>query len=207
MKELTYIIVSEKEGVYDDIVKHINESRQDGDIRKADTVEEGISILERGRGGIIITDLDGAEVFADLRSIIPSRRTFFRREPGADEDETRRGEGSADMSGLKHYIRMHLEDDLNLTGLSQLACLSPNYLSALFKKTEGISMKRFIERSRMDRAAYLLATEDSQTSEIARRVGYSHCSYFCKVFRKYHNTTPLQYRKNARNERRKGVRN
>ena len=92
------------------------------------------------------------------------------------------------------YIRLHLADDLSLTALSRLVCLSPNYMCMLFRESEGMSLGTFIEQSRMQRAAYLLITEDSQMQEIAARVGYRRVSYFCRAFKSYYGCTPRTYR-------------
>ena len=103
-------------------------------------------------------------------------------------------QGKDNLKYIKMYIRLHLADDLSLTALSRLVCLSPNYMCMLFRESEGMSLGTFIEQSRMQRAAYLLITEDSQMQEIAARVGYRRVSYFCRAFKSYYGCTPRTYR-------------
>jgi len=208
MKPLNYIVVSEEEGLYDTVMRQINEEIPDARIRRAGTVREGVAILEKTGSGIILTDLKDFECHRNTMRF-PWNRENEEAGQAPDDSlayipETFRGNTKADLGLVKRYIRMHLEEDLSLDTLSRMACLSPNYLSSLFKKREGESLKKYIERQRIERAAYLLLTEDSMMSEIAVRVGYRYCSYFCSVFKEYYGVSPLQFRlKNREQKKRK----
>ncbi len=216
---MKYVVVSKEEGLYHTVRRRISEQSPGAFVTRAGSVREGVSILEKAGGqGILLTDFgdpeflklmrweDGPEVRAAGRTILLQRGP----EETAREDETEglsymspddvRGNTKADLGFVKCYIRMHLDGDLSLQSLSRVACLTPNYLSALFRRKEGEPLKNYIERNRVERAAYLLLTEDSQMTEIAAKVGYRHCSYFCRVFKAHYGLSPLQYRRKNREQ-------
>lgn len=93
------------------------------------------------------------------------------------------------------YIRTHYQEELTLNDLSYQYALSPNYFSATFKKATGMGVVNYITKLRMDRACSLLRDTDWSVGEIARSVGYSDSQYFFRVFKKYTDVTPLQYKK------------
>jgi YesN/AraC family two-component response regulator len=47
---------------------------------------------------------------------------------------------------------------------------------------------------RVNRAKFMLQNYGMSVKEIAANCGYSDAAYFCRVFRKITNLTPLQYR-------------
>jgi len=61
--------------------------------------------------------------------------------------------------------------------------LSPGYLSAVFKEETGVTLNRFIREVRMEKAKELLETTNMKISGIAKEVGFSNNSYFCRSFR------------------------
>ena len=79
--------------------------------------------------------------------------------------------------------------------LAAKVCLSPGYLSHVFKQETGVNLNRFIRECRMEKAKELLETTNLKIVQIARQVGFSNNSYFCKSFREYFGDTPESCRK------------
>ena len=228
MDTLRYIVISREEGLYDRVSRQISTHDPNSEIVKADTLQEGVALLRQSGAGILVTDLSnvGAELppgadfvrfpdsfrvgFTSSLTADPRETAAGQRETGKNDRKTESGPQAAletwevekaDLRTVKQYVRLHLEEELTLPKLSEMVCLSPNYLSTLFKRREGLALKKFIEKNRIERAAYLLLTEDSMMSEIAARVGYHHCSYFCRIFRRYYGVTPLQFRLKNRSDK------
>lgn len=65
----------------------------------------------------------------------------------------------------------------------------------VFKKRHGVSVKEYIERSRMARAENLLRDSQLSITEIAAICGYSEKRHFHRAFAAVHQTTPLQFRR------------
>ena len=193
---MKYVVVSEEEGLYDIVSRRICEENPDSVVSRAGTFREAVAILEKSGSGVLLTDLKKFErripsAVSAVKPVFPDNnlKEVLSYIPEKNEPNTK-----ADLGFVKRYVRMHLDADLSMEKLSRIACLSPNYLSSLFKKKEGEPLKRYVERHRVERAAYLLVTEESTIAEISVKVGYRYCSHFCSVFKEYYGVSPLQYR-------------
>ncbi|EQB5599699.1 helix-turn-helix transcriptional regulator, partial [Salmonella enterica] len=98
------------------------------------------------------------------------------------------------MKKALRYIDAHLSDDLRLEDVASHVYLSPYYFSKLFKKYQGIGFNAWVNRQRMVSARELLCHSDWSIASIARNLGFSQTSYFCKVFRQTYQVTPQAYR-------------
>lgn len=95
---------------------------------------------------------------------------------------------------INRYIDMNYNQDISLSGLAETFYISPNYLSAVFNGKNGLSLKDYLNRLRIDKAKKLLGDTDLKISEVSRKVGYSQVSYFGSIFRKLEGCTPKEYR-------------
>lgn len=100
-----------------------------------------------------------------------------------------------EITRVKSYIYHHYEEELGIEMLAEQVCLSPGYLSAVFKKETGVNLNRFIRDFRMNKAKELLETTSMKVVNIARSVGFTNHSYFCRSFREYFGKTPESLRK------------
>lgn len=96
---------------------------------------------------------------------------------------------------LKQYIDTHLYEDISLDRLSELAALSPPYISKQFKEIMNVSFIEYLTNARMERACELLSADTVTVTEIASQVGFNNVQYFCSKFKQKHGVTPMQYRK------------
>lgn len=102
---------------------------------------------------------------------------------------------------VKDYIRSHLKEEITMEMLSQVTFLNPDYLTRVFKRQTGMSVKEYLMKKRMETARNLLQTTADSVSEIGAEAGYDNCSYFIKLFRKYYGQTPKQFRKSLQNRK------
>jgi AraC-like DNA-binding protein len=65
-------------------------------------------------------------------------------------------------------------------------------------KEMGITLKKYVNTYRVEKAKELLATTDGPVADLAYQLGWASSNYFCTVFKKYTGVTPLQYRKQSR---------
>lgn len=99
------------------------------------------------------------------------------------------------IPAVKSYVYEHYGENLGIDMLADRFDLSPGYLSYLFKKETGISLKRFIRVFRMEKAGELLCTTDKNIVQISKAVGFSNVSYFYRSFWRYYGCSPESYRK------------
>ncbi|MGO4496335.1 response regulator [Paenibacillus sp. 2RAB27] len=103
---------------------------------------------------------------------------------------------SAVTAKVCQYIDEHSEEELSREELAASVFLNPAYLSRLFKKETGLSISEYSLKVRMEKAMKLLAETNDKISYVAEQTGYSHFSFFAKMFKKYSGLSPQEYRKN-----------
>lgn len=92
------------------------------------------------------------------------------------------------------YIYENLGGDLSVKALAGITGLNPTYLSRLFSKETGSTIKRFVKEAKIDTAQNLLKYSDLSYLEISVSLGFSSQSAFIAVFRQITGVTPKIYR-------------
>ncbi|KRM60697.1 transcriptional regulator, AraC family [Paucilactobacillus vaccinostercus DSM 20634] len=95
---------------------------------------------------------------------------------------------------IEDWINASIFDDFKISEIADQFNISQDYLSRLFKRTTGITVKDYINKSRVDFARYFLLTTDWSISEIADKCAFNDYKYFFRIFKHYVNLTPLKYR-------------
>lgn len=103
------------------------------------------------------------------------------------------------ITKVKTYIEDHIGEYLSLSMVADKVFLSPQYLSALFKKEEGLNFSTYLQHVRMEKAMILLIETNNKIEEVGIYVGYQTSHYFIKKFKETTGFTPKQYR--SRNSR------
>ncbi len=94
----------------------------------------------------------------------------------------------------RNYIGENIFRKITVTEVAEHVDLHPNYLSTLFLEYEGINLKDFIQREKINAACYMLRFSDKTVAEIALNFGYKSQSKFTVIFRKWQAMTPTEYR-------------
>ena len=103
---------------------------------------------------------------------------------------------SAPVERCLQYIEFFYSNPLTLDELARHCYVTSNYLSSLFKKEIGITLKEYINQFRIRKAVFLLNTTQLSIQEIAGQCGFPDANYFSRIFKKVNGVTPLSYRKN-----------
>lgn len=93
------------------------------------------------------------------------------------------------------YIRANYNRELTVKSLAKYVSMDEKYLSGLFKKKTGEVLIHYLQRVRIRRAESYLRTTELSVSDIGAMVGFTNDNYFIKIFRRFHDLTPSQYRK------------
>lgn len=94
---------------------------------------------------------------------------------------------------VTEHIRQEIGKRIEHQQLADMVQLSPQYLSKLFKKCIGISMKEYITQERTKRAMYLLSETSMNVSQVAEALGYANVYLFSKQFKQHFGEPPSRF--------------
>ena len=93
------------------------------------------------------------------------------------------------------YVQAHLDDDLTLERLAEVAAFSPFHFHRVFAANTGETLSDFIRRVRIERAAgALISLPETSVLEIALRYGFSSAATFARAFKAHFDMSATQWR-------------
>ncbi len=92
------------------------------------------------------------------------------------------------------WINDHLTDSPNMGQLLKVACLSQRTFERRFKKATGDSPLAYLQRLRVETAKQQLETTNLTFDEISYQMGYKNSGSFRKIFVKWVDLLPSEYR-------------
>jgi AraC family transcriptional regulator len=108
-------------------------------------------------------------------------------------DNTRQGY-AARIGRVVDYLHDHIEDELNLDLLADVAAMSRWHWHRVYTAMQGETVAATVRRLRLSRAADRLANSDADIGEIAARAGYTTAEAFGRAFKQSYGMTPGAYR-------------
>lgn len=96
------------------------------------------------------------------------------------------------------YVVLHPAETYTPQSMADMAELSKQRFSCLFKEQVGKSPMAYIKELKLTTAARKLLVSNETVSEIAYEVGYEDPNYFIREFKSAFGYTPNQYRKAAK---------
>lgn len=103
---------------------------------------------------------------------------------------------------VDQYLREHFREDVRLKDLADLVGMSEVGFSRFFRMRTGVPMSAYLINIRIGHATRLLIDTTDNISEIAYSCGFNNISNFNRIFLKYKNLTPLQFRRMYKKTRR-----
>lgn len=88
----------------------------------------------------------------------------------------------------------YMDMNMNIAMIGDHFCLSPSYMSKLYKQGKGIGLLDYINKTRIEHAKLLLQESRMNLEDIAIKVGFANKITFMRVFKKYMRMTPGKYR-------------
>ncbi|MFN0066909.1 MAG: helix-turn-helix domain-containing protein [Limisphaerales bacterium] len=112
----------------------------------------------------------------------------------------RQQELSLRLKPVFEHLRDHGDEKLSLAQAAALVHLSPPQFVRLFKQVAGMTYVRYVNHTRLSRAAGILRTTRRSIADIAAEVGFSDQSYFDRLFRRAFGQPPSAFRGGVRRE-------
>lgn len=98
-------------------------------------------------------------------------------------------------SAVKLIRERYYDNTMSLESVSSELGLSPQYLSRLFASRQSEGFLTYLNRYRLDRAKELLIHTRYSISDIGLKTGFNSSQSFIRVFKRYEQVTPGQFRK------------
>ncbi|MCR4921908.1 MAG: helix-turn-helix domain-containing protein [Bacteroidaceae bacterium] len=146
-----------------------------------------------------------AIAFGILLGMRSGRRKEEKRaeEPAPDADSTEQGEeapsyAARDLEFLAKVSEVYERSlERHRMGIDELAsemCMSRSQFTRRILSATGTSANTYFNRLRLEKATRLLKDSDKPIGTIAYECGFDDAAYFCNLFKKFYNVTPMQYR-------------
>ncbi len=93
------------------------------------------------------------------------------------------------------YINTHFHKTLSASDVAAGLRCNPDYLRRIFKQVFGRTITDAIHTTRLMHARNMLLDRSDNIDQISAAVGYPDPGYFCRMFKRYENMSPREFRK------------
>ena len=112
--------------------------------------------------------------------------------------ETFAGDIEGKLKRLKLFIQRNVDKKITLVNAAELICLSPKYLSRVFKERVGLGFNDYKLKIKFNAAKDFLKNTRYNVNQISEKLGYLNVESFMRQFQKRTGYTPTGYRKRHR---------
>jgi two-component system response regulator YesN len=141
----------------------------------------------------LVTDLLSIDNFRELDIYMRSKIVALCKSSSIQEE----GSKNKLVAETKKYIEDHYNEDISLEELAKEICVSPNYLSRLFRDKTGENYIEYLTNIRINKAKELMMSTEMSVKEISYNIGYNDPNYFSRLFKKIEKVSPSEYVKYA----------
>jgi AraC family transcriptional regulator len=137
----------------------------------------------------------GSSAYAEaLGSVLIHELARLERN-GSDTPSFRGGLAGWQQKKIADYIEGHLDEEISLQHLAEIAQLSRYHFARAFKHSFGLPPHRYHMSRRMERAKGLLGERARSVTEVGLMLGFAETSSFTTSFRRSVGVTPSDYRR------------
>ena len=143
-----------------------------------------------------LTSMEGFRRFLQFMEILDTLATsedlvvisdFGIELVGKDNDADR-------LNRIFHFVFSHLQEEIRLEQVAEVAHLSPNGFCRFFKRKTRKSFFRFLIEARISKSRELLRESEMTIAQCAYESGFNNLSHFNREFVVAMGMTPRQYR-------------
>lgn len=103
------------------------------------------------------------------------------------------------VNKAKTYIYNNLNRPIQQNEIAEYLNISPQYLCAVFRKTEGVPLMTFINKIKLEKIKSLMEKEHLKLYQAAELYGYTNPNYVSKIYKKYYRMNITDIPKNKYN--------
>lgn len=109
------------------------------------------------------------------------------------QNATARGENRLSpraLRAVRSYVEEHLDADLGLADMAEVAGLSPFHFARCFKESTGTTPHQYVITRRIERAHAMLTSSGLSLAQVAAHCGFSDQSHLSRQFKRTYGVTP-----------------
>lgn len=106
----------------------------------------------------------------------------------------------AALNAILRYIETNYGQKLSNSHLAEIACMSIEGLSKVFRNHMGISPAAYVTQIRIKQASHFLLQTTETIDWVAQRTGFPNRNYFSRVFKRITNESPAEFRRLHKNQ-------
>jgi two-component system response regulator YesN len=147
--------------------------------------------IDYGVKGYLLKPVEKEELEETIKKAMGNKYELFENSSGMTGKQD---ENDLLIKKVQQYIKNNFNRKITLEEAAKYVYVSPQYLSKKFKEVTGENFIDYVLETKIKRSKALLRNSNMRVKDISVQLGFTDYTYFCKVFKKYENITPLQYR-------------
>ena len=197
------------EPVQDEILRFIDEAAENEKLGRNFLIQFHSSYLDAFLELLKRSHLDKNQLFGvqetdlytEATQSLEGLRRFVKYTIGALAAARGDADGSESQKNLilrvKKYVNDNIEEDMRRSDVAEFVHLNEDYLTRVFRRETGLSLKEYMIREKMLAARSMIRTTNLPISFVAARFGYCNYSHFSKAYKKEFGLAPAEERKNT----------
>ena len=111
-----------------------------------------------------------------------------------------RGHKKKSVASLISWIEKNYTEKITLSDLSVQSDFNEKYLCRVFREFTGQTPTEYINRLRVERAAFEMSTNHKSVTDAAYESGFNELSHFSRTFKKFKGITPREFKSQINKE-------
>ncbi|KXX69788.1 GyrI-like domain-containing protein [Flammeovirga sp. SJP92] len=111
-----------------------------------------------------------------------------------ESDKELQADHRSRINRVFEFIEHNLASDLSLKTVAEVAFFSPYHFHRIFKLMTGETLNKYITRKRIEKSASDLLHQNTSTSALAHKYGFSDNSSYSRTFKKYYGVSPTEFK-------------
>lgn len=157
--------------------------------------DEGLAAVLRIMAAEVASGCPNGQLYAQSLSLGVAMRLQQRASARGNCRPERGTLDAGQVHRLEEWISVHVDSDISLAQLAQIAGFSPAHFVRLFRNTLGCTPYQHVLKMRLARARQLLVTSELTIATIAAETGFSSQSHLTTAFLRAYRTPPGQMRR------------
>lgn len=172
------------------------------EIKKTDPHLGIIILTGYGSKDVAVEALKGhADDYIEKPLSIPSIKESIERLLGESESDREATDTKAKIEKVKRFIERNCYKKITLKEAAQAICLSPKYLSRIFKQHTKTGFNEYKLNLKINKAKILLKNSGYNINQISDKLGYENTESFIRQFKNHTKNTPTEYRNKIKKRR------